>query len=227
MPDVQIVFFALLGGILPALLWLWFWLREDRLHPEPRKLVFLSFLGGMAVVFLALPLEKYAEDLILNTTLVLIAWSAIEELLKLGAAYFGGINRKECDEPLDPMIYLITAALGFAAAENSLFLLSSIKDGFMDGILTGNLRFIGASLLHVIGSGVIGIFMAISFYKKTGYRIIFTFTGITLAITLHWLFNFYIMKSQAGGTFLIFSLVWFAVIILLLVFEKIKKIRRA
>ena len=148
-------------------------------------------------------------------------------VLQIGAAYFGGINRKECDEPLDPMIYLITAALGFAAAENSLFLLSSIKDGFMDGILTGNLRFIGASLLHVIGSGVIGIFMAISFYKKTGYRIIFTFTGITLAITLHWLFNFYIMKSQAGGTFLIFSLVWFAVIILLLVFEKIKKIRRA
>ncbi|OHA16062.1 MAG: hypothetical protein A3H57_00735 [Candidatus Taylorbacteria bacterium RIFCSPLOWO2_02_FULL_43_11] len=226
MAEVQTLFFSLLGGILPALLWLWFWLREDKMHPEPRRLLFLSFIGGMVAVALALPLEKFAERMIVNGTLIIIAWSLIEEILKLGAAYLGGLDRKDCDEPLDPMIYLITAALGFAAAENTLFLLSSVKEGFLDGMLTGNLRFIGASLLHVLCSALIGVFMALSFYKKTYIKIIYLTVGIIAAVAAHFLFNYYVMKSQAGGTFLVFSLVWVAIIGLLLIFEKIKKIRQ-
>src|SRR3989344_3571414 len=85
---------ALLGGILPALLWLWFWLREDRLHPEPRRLIILSFLSGMGIVFLALPAEHWIEQFAKSTIALIVAWSAIEELLKLAGAYFSGLHNK-------------------------------------------------------------------------------------------------------------------------------------
>ena len=31
----SILFFAIAGGFIPSLLWLWFWLKEDS-NPEPR-----------------------------------------------------------------------------------------------------------------------------------------------------------------------------------------------
>ena len=36
---------SFLLGLIPALIWLWFWLKEDA-HPEPAKNITLSFLGG-------------------------------------------------------------------------------------------------------------------------------------------------------------------------------------
>jgi RsiW-degrading membrane proteinase PrsW (M82 family) len=52
--DFTIIAYALLSGILPALLWLWFWLKEDNLHPEPRSLLIGSFIAGMIVVVFAI-----------------------------------------------------------------------------------------------------------------------------------------------------------------------------
>ena len=70
--------YALLAGLLPALLWLIFWLREDNLHPEPRSLVAGTFLSGMVVVVIAVFLEKYAADIIADEKYRYIAWAAIE-----------------------------------------------------------------------------------------------------------------------------------------------------
>ena len=36
---------AFLAGLIPALFWLWFWLREDKAHPEPRALIATSFIA--------------------------------------------------------------------------------------------------------------------------------------------------------------------------------------
>ena len=51
------IIFAISGGILPALIWLWFWLKED-LHPEPKKAISLTFFFGMLMVPAAFVLEK-------------------------------------------------------------------------------------------------------------------------------------------------------------------------
>jgi RsiW-degrading membrane proteinase PrsW (M82 family) len=150
----------------------------------------------------------------------------IEEILKLGGAYFAGLHKKDCDEPIDPMIYLITAALGFAGLENVLFLISSISDNFISGIVTGNLRFVGASLLHVLCSGVIGLFFAFSFYKGRISKIIHLTIGLVLAITLHALFNFFIISTKGGGTFIVFAFVWISIVLLLAGFEKVKTIKK-
>ena len=237
------LFFSLLGGVFPALFWLWFWLREDRLHPEPRSLVALSFLFGMVAVLFALPAEQWvcgqvigessAEcavelPLTANIFLIIAGLSIIEEALKFAASYFGALRFRENDEPIDSLIYLITAALGFAALENTLFLAGAIKTGgFAQGLDLGVLRFIGASLLHVVSSGTLGFFLAIGFYKRGKVKKIDAAFGLLAAIVLHALFNLFILKSEGSSLqmFTVFAFVWLAVILLLIGFEKVKQIK--
>ncbi len=55
--ETNVLIFALLGGIVPALFWLWFWIREDRLKPEPKSALFSAFIGGIIAVLFALFFE--------------------------------------------------------------------------------------------------------------------------------------------------------------------------
>lgn len=225
MPPSLTLFLALLGGILPALLWLWFWLKEDKLHPEPRSLIMLAFFAGMITVPLVIPLEQMALAFAAGSTMLLIIlWAAIEELLKYWAAVLVVLRRRANDEPLDPVIYMITVALGFAALENTLFLLNPSLDLF-DGIITGNLRFLGATLLHVLASAVVGLAMGLSFYKGKIAKKVYLYVGIALSIVLHSLFNFFIINSNGEEILTVFAFVWIGIILLLLSFEKIKRIK--
>ncbi len=222
--DSQTLFVALAGGILPALLWLWFWLKEDNLRPEPRGLIILTFLAGMVAVILVLPIEKFAYAQIRDGFLLIVAWAAAEELVKYGAAYVIALKTRFLDEPIDCVIYMVTAALGFAGLENVLFLASTIqKSGLAEGLVTQNLRFIGASLLHVIASASIGIAMALSFYRGWFMRKIYLISGIALAIVLHTLFNFFIINNSGENIFTVFGFVWVVAVLFLLIFEKIKR----
>ena len=70
--------YAFLGGLLPSLIWLYFLLKEDARCPEPRTLIALAFVAGMAAVPLALPLEQYALTHLTGTLSIYIAWATIE-----------------------------------------------------------------------------------------------------------------------------------------------------
>src|SRR5581483_4524833 len=91
--------YAALGGILPALLWLWFWLQEDKLHPEPRGRIMLCFLGGMAAV----PLVYFPEKLVMAhfggaTTETLFLWAVIEEVVKLAMVWLFALRSRDYTE---------------------------------------------------------------------------------------------------------------------------------
>ena len=223
------IFFSLIGGILPALFWLYFWLKEDKLKPEPRSLIMLSFFGGMIAVIVALFAEKTVKNLVAsNLILVAIYAPIIEELFKFSAAYFLVLRKKEDDEPIDPIIYLISSALGFAALENALFLMSPLaENNIMTSITTGNLRFIGATLLHVVASALIGIFIGFSFYKNRVFKFFMIIIGLATAITLHSFFNFFIIKGTDENILAVFAGLWVAVIFLILILEKVKKVKTA
>jgi RsiW-degrading membrane proteinase PrsW (M82 family) len=47
---LQTATFAVLGGVLPPLIWLWFWLKEDTRRPEPKALIGLAFLSGILAI---------------------------------------------------------------------------------------------------------------------------------------------------------------------------------
>ncbi len=224
--DLEAIFFSVLGGIVPALLWLWFFLREDKRHPEPKWLLVLAFFAGMIAVYIVLPLEQVALEHA-SGTLLIVLWATIEEGVKYLAALGIVLWRKAVDEPLDTIIYMVTLALGFAASETILFLLEPFgKHALAEGVLTGNLRFIGASLLHTLSSGIIGFAMAYSFYMKPLRRIAYLYTGLVCAIVLHSLFNFFILKSDGKDTAIVFFFVWLGIIAFFLLFEKAKRITR-
>ncbi len=218
---------AFILGLVPALIWLWFWLKEDS-HPEPAKMITLSFIGGMCAVIFVLPIQKIVYDLFKGMEyLSFTLWAAIEELIKFAFVYFIALRNKAlADEPVDNIIYLIISALGFVTLENTLFLMDSIHAGdFFNTFVSTNLRFIGASLLHVISSGTIGIYMALSFYKSKAKKWLYTFFGILTAITLHTSFNLFIINGAEGDIFFVFGLVWVGIIALLLLLEKIKHLK--
>jgi len=238
MPITQTVIFAFLGGMLPVVIWLSFWLREDDEHPEPNKYLLLSFMYGMLAVPVALAAQlainhffladQEITDLIqfapLSALIMLTIWAITEELAKYFAAYHGGLRQRSDDEPMDDVIYMITAALGFAALENALFLFGPLLSGNTElAIATGNMRFIGATLLHVAASACIGIFRAFSHFKLNEVKKRYTWTGIILAITLHTLFNFFIM-IHTGSLFLAFSGLWIVTVVIIFIFERIKSI---
>ena len=232
-PDIYTVILALSGGVVPALVWLWFWLKEDAAHPEPKRLIFAAFIAGMTAVPIAFFAEKFAFSYLGTGLAVIIAWTAIEELLKYGGAYVVAfrsvcLDRSVCvDEPLDPLIYMITVALGFSALENTLFLMNPLLSGdTVAGVLTGNLRFIGATLLHVVASAVIGLSKGISFYKSNAIKRVYFGVGITVAVALHALFNFSIIVYKGQNIFLIFGVLWLFVVALLLAFERVKRLRK-
>jgi len=220
------IVYALLAGILPALVWLWFWLREDNLHPEPRSLIAICFIAGCISVIVALFLERFAQEFITDTTLRYRTWSAIEEIIKFIAMALFVLPSRYLDEPIDAMIYCITVALGFSAMENALFILSPINDGeITKSIITGNMRFVGATLVHVVSSAMIGFMIGLSFYKGAFLKMISIVFGVILATALHASFNLAIIKSTVTGTLKVFGWVWVAVVILIVLFEEIKVVK--
>ena len=226
MISLETAVFAFLGGILPALVWLYFLIKEDTRCPEPRSIVMLALIAGMLAVPLVLPLERIAILMLPAGLPVIIAWAAIEETAKYLLALVIILWRPAVNESVDLVIYMMTVALGFAALENALFLISPLSGGhILEGFLTGNLRFIGSTLLHVVASSTIGFALGFSFLKKRPVRAAYATVGLILAIALHALFNFLIIDGSGSYTLLAFFVVWSGAVIFFALFELLKFLR--
>lgn len=232
---LQTILFGIVLGFAPSVIWMSFWLLEDP-HPESAKAIFRAFLAGIISVpaaiglqFLVMYMFGYsplrdslasirAEDI----GIIVMLWALIEECLKFFFCVLLALVWKEDDEKIDPFIYMVTAALGFAAIENTLFVLSPLLDNnIATAISSINMRFIGATLLHIASSGIIGIALGFSFYKKGVQRIATVSCGVFVAIALHTCFNLIIIKHESY-TLGIFSSVWLIIIGMIITIEKLK-----
>ena len=246
--------FAFLGGVLPTIAWLFFWLKEDNKNPEPKKMIALAFAGGILAVVVSLffeqaaysinikhllPFEWYGHlmtwlqnyarmngDVFEKLTLVTIFAPIIEEICKYIFAYVLVLKSKYDDEPIDPVIYMITVALGFAALENLLFLIDPfMKNNIIVGVMNGNMRFVGATLLHTMSSATIGMFVGFNFFDSKFKKFFWTIAGLLSAIIIHGFFNFFMVGNSSNTSFIGLQYLWVVVIIVLLLFEKIKKVK--
>ena len=204
-------------GILPSFIWLLFYLRKD-VHPESNRMVLKIFFYGMLVALPAILLEmgilgeikklpvvftQNFSPILLSFLNTFIAVALIEEFLKYLVVREKVFNHPELDEPLDVMLYMIISALGFAAAENILILFS-LGPTFLFGqtLSISIFRFLGATFLHALSSGLFGYFLALSFFetKKRGRFII---TGLGIATLLHGFYNFSIIELERNLALLI------------------------
>lgn len=225
--DPKILLYALLGGLVPAIFWLWFWFKqEDNEEAEPKVLIAASFVIGGIMVIIAIWLEKYSLNFIKDNNTQVVIWATIEEVVKLAGVGIILLGTKIIRKPIDYPMYFIAVALGFAAFENVLYLIRPLDtDGTVVGFLTGNLRFLGSTLLHAISSSMIGSALGLSFYIK-GSRGIYLICGLFFATLLHSIFNFFIMKGSGENFLSVFGFLWVVAIINILIFEKLRRMGR-
>jgi protease PrsW len=231
-------------GFIPSIIWLLFWLREDA-HPEPKRILIKAFCYGMLSVPFAIAFElwalnvtgysdfimlvsdakNYGGEIFFMLIGVTILWAVIEEVMKF---VFGSreLAQKEDNEPIDPVIYMVTAALGFAALENVLFIMSPLLSGELaQATMAAHQRFMGATLLHVLASGLIGLSIGYTFYRSRIVKIVAITLGACGAAALHAAFNIFIILYESR-IFLIFAAMWVLVIAFIVAVERLKFIQK-
>lgn len=217
-------FLVLLLGLLPSFIWLSFFLQED-IHPEPRKMIFSVFMTGILAAFGAYFLQVWLSGYLIasfgifsRSLAYLAIFAGVEELIKFLAAYAVIRHSRYFDEPVDAMVYMMTAAMGLAAVEN---IAVAFDNGFA-AITIGSLmfRFLGATLLHALSSSVVGYHWARGIVKR--HIAVYLAWGLVVATLLHTVFNYFIVVFDDGFMYSIGILV-LAALFVLYDFEKVKK----
>lgn len=179
-------------GLAAPIFWMAFFLYEDREHPEPKWMLLMVFLGGILAAFLALGPEIYLTANFPQIgepyqSKLLIPFAFVEEFSKFAVVFLLIKYNKHFDEKVDAMIYMITAALGFAAIEN-IFNIYSILE-FHTILETTIIRGVGATLLHALASGILAFHWA----KHS------LLLGLINASILHASFNYLILRIDGDA----------------------------
>src|SRR5574343_383234 len=215
---------AILVGVLPTILWLLFWLRKDRIKDKPRGLFMLCYILGGMIVLLVVPAQRIIYKLFGTSTEGIAMLAGVEELAKFLVINTIALKSQYASRPIDFPMFLICGALGFAAVENVFYILKPIASGnLLDGFLTGNFRFLGATLLHAMSSGLFGVALGLSFYRDWEFKPIYVLAGFALATLLHSAFNFFIISNNGGNMLEVLSFLWIVAILNILLFEKLKR----
>ena len=161
----------------------------------------LAFLAGIAFAFFTVIIERWFNGAASSvgisefSILSLLGLALIEEIMKFAAADFAIAKTPEMRDPVDIMIYLIVAALGFATLENIGALTSTASAPstlLASAFQTVSLRFVGATLLHSLTSGIVGYHWALGIARKKVKR--YLATGFAMAAVLHAFFNYLILS---------------------------------
>ena len=212
---------AVLIGLVPSLIWLAFWMHLDRERREPFGLTTICFVLGGASVLLATFLQQGAKNIVADPGTRIAVWAGIEELLKFGVFYFVVHKSAYDEEALDPALYLIVIALGFAALENIFYVLKPAASfNVTASLLTGGLRFFGSTLLHTVASCFVGILITLNQKRIRGFGML---VGLAGAIFLHSTFNFFILKNDTASFLQIYGYLWIVAIISHVILEKFRR----
>jgi len=213
-------------GFLPSVVWLLIFLKKDP-RPEPRYLIVKVFLFGVIIAPVVVLLEAivsgvFRTGFISSAALFFTVAAFIEEYMKYWVVKNSVISKPDFDEPHDSIIYMITAALGFAAMENILIAFKIYPEGFAATLGIISLRFTGATLLHALASGIVGYFLGLAWFFYHFKKQIVAF-GLILASFLHLIFNFLIFLNPSaalpGNTLLLLGMM----VLLLVLFDKLKE----
>ncbi|MEZ4635140.1 MAG: PrsW family glutamic-type intramembrane protease [Caldilineaceae bacterium] len=163
---------GLLMSLVPAVLWLLFFYRLDRLEPEPKTKLFQIFgLAALVTAAIAYPLTQsffQIDHWIYNswwTQLMggILIVGFVESAVVYAVVRYGIYGTPEFDERVDGVIYAIAAGLGVATLLNFHYV---IEHGGVDlGI--GSVRIVVNALAHASFAGVLGYFLGQARFERT------------------------------------------------------------
>ena len=188
-----------LPAVVPVLFWAAYHYHKDRHLPEPAINLLICFGLGLAAVAVAkvmylglepLGLRFDAVTLAAETPLGLLAYALlaigpIEELAKLLPFVIVVLRFKAFDEPLDGIIYASFIGLGYAAAENYLYLdyltaLESAARGF------------ASPVVHILFASIWAHWITQARLNHKPIRVALTL-GFLIAALLHGLYDFLVL----------------------------------
>ena len=215
----------LLVTILPSILIIFFFVNSDKFK-EPKSEIIKVFIFGILITIPAYILNTFLGDFWYNNTKVsqnlissFLTAAPVEEGLKLSILYYFVYKMKDFNEPLDGIVYGVTASLGFATLEN-IYYVYLLADHFQT---TSMALAVVRSFSAVPAHAVFGIFMGYFFMKysfiKKGDNLFFAFI---VPFVLHGCYNLFI----ASNFFVSLSLVIIAWIVALRLFSRLKKTQK-
>ncbi len=175
---------SLLVSAAMTLGWLWFFVRRDR-HPEPLWLLARTFAWGAFAWLVAAAFESSLGRLLSDSgtgalLLVALLTAVTEETSKFLAASTAA-TESDFDEPMDGLVYAVTAALGFALVENLTYVLGfGTRVAVWHALLT--------TLAHALFSAPQGYALGGLHWRQRHSRR-WVAQGLLLSIVLHFVFN--------------------------------------
>jgi protease PrsW len=180
-------------AVIPALLLVWYYYRQDTRKPEPKGLILnvfaLGFVVTIPVIVVELALgvgERALHDipLLYHFFRAFVVAALCEEWFKLQVVKHAAYRSVHFDEIMDGIVYTVTASLGFACLENILYVL----DG---GLQVALLRAFTAVPMHALASGMMGYYIGLAKFAANPRRERALFrTGLWAAVVIHGVYNF-------------------------------------
>lgn len=190
-------------GFVPMFLFAYILYWLDRYEKEPLMLLGAVFLWGVVVaaggayilntLFGISVFVVTGDELLSDITTSSLSAPLVEEGLKgLAVLLIFLVFRKEFDSILDGIVYAGISALGFAAAENTIYILRGYQDGGWGGLWT--LVFIRVILVgwqHPFYTSFTGIGLALARTNRSWFvKIIAPLAGLGVAMFTHGFHNF-------------------------------------
>jgi RsiW-degrading membrane proteinase PrsW (M82 family) len=187
------------AGIAPGVALLSYFYLKDEYDSEPVSMVVRTFIFGSLLVFPIMFIQYVLteEQLILSSLIQsFMVASLLEEFFKWFILFFIAYKHVEFDEIYDGIVYGASVSLGFATAENIIYLFAHGVDIAM-----------GRALLPVSSHALFGVIMGYYLGKskftfgKVKKR--FLYLSLLIPFVLHGLYNFIIYSIEEWIMFII------------------------
>jgi RsiW-degrading membrane proteinase PrsW (M82 family) len=179
-------------GLIPALLWLIYFYLRDIHEPEPTHYVVGVFLLGALV---AAPISTFVTDALFKVprwgllprwglTEVVAAFlivAPVQEVSKYLVVRYTVYLSAEFDEPMDGIVYMTAAGLGFATALN----IQQMTRAPQVALTTAAINAVTVTLAHASLSGVVGYALGhAKFLGTQGHQTRVLSIGLAVAMAL-------------------------------------------
>jgi len=185
---------AFIIAVAPAGALLWYIRHLDKYEPEPWWLLGRLFLAGALSAIPIYFVEGYLSGLSPYTGFVGTLFTAFvvvgltEELGKGLFAFLAIWRRPEFNEVLDGIVYFGVAHMGFAMAENLLYVFQ--RGDIYEGLLTAMVRTTTAVPMHVVVGMIMGYHVGVTrFARRTREKVLHLAEGAILPVLLHGLYD--------------------------------------
>jgi len=189
-----------LAPVIAIIIYIYF---KDKYEKEPLSLLMKCFLLGVLSIFPAILLEIFAGKIPIFMgndfkSVALYAFVGVglsEELSKFIFLRYFAFRNKNFNEPFDGIIYSVMISMGFAAAENMMYVL----DG---GVHIAWLRMFTAVPAHAAFAILMGYYVGKAKFSDHS-RFLLLFNALFIAVVFHGAYDLFLMLNDYSGLFVL------------------------